>query len=219
MLSQGRKQADVQIPSYMLEENAEQIPYRPYSVPLRIQDVRLVVPIRDMMSGKITDTVIEHLRGGKPIVEPPYGADSPKHTRYIGGSQTSIPWPEAEMREFQAEEADTLRLHVNQESFVPSIQNLMVPDSVLDELRSKYSKTRPVVFQQDVQQKMSDDAKEHWRTRRRMVLPQQEYWEQRAKQKSQQSQPEVTKETLDLIEEVRAANQGRISQGVVSQSS
>ena len=178
-----------------------------------------MVPVRDKMTGKIKDTVIEHLRGGKPMVEPPYGSDTPKHTRYIAGTKTSIPWPEAEMTEFQAEDVDTLRIHVNQESFLPSVRNLMVPESVLDELRSKYSRTRPVLIQKQVQQKMSEDAKEHWEKRRRMVLPQQEYWEQRAKQKGQLGKPEVTKETLDLIEEVRAARRGGISQRMASLSS
>jgi large subunit ribosomal protein L24 len=174
--------------------------------------VRLVVASLDTMTGKVKDEVVQHLRGGEPIVDPPYGSNTPKHTRYIGKTGTSIPWPKAQITEVLAEAADTLRIQVDEESFFPSVQHLTVPEGLIDELRSKYSRTRRVHTQDYIRQKMAEDAKEQWEKRRRMVLPQQEYWEYKAKQKSKLGGPTVTAETLDLIRNTQAARRGEYSQ-------
>lgn len=190
-------------------ENEEAVPFQATAVPLRIQDVRLVIPLWDHVTGEVKDTVVEEVRGGTPIVEPEYGSNRPTHTRYIAGPENiEIPWPEAEMTEHKAEAADTLRVHVDEMSYFLSLTHLPMPESVIDELRNKYSRSRNNHEQVYVQKKMREDAKEQWKNRRRMVLPQQEYWEHKAKQKDTQAQPEVTQETLELIREMQAASLG-----------
>ena len=196
----------------MREQRSEPVPFLAYPMPIRIQDVRLVVPLRDKLTGKIKDTVVEQLRGGEPIVDPPHGSNTPKHTRYIVGTGTSIPWPRAQPTEFTAEAADTLRIHVDEESFFPSVQHLTVPEGLIDELRSKYGKTRKVHTQDYIRRKMAEDAREHWEKSRRMVLPQQEYWEHKANQKIKSGVPELTAETLKLIRDTQAATRGKSSQ-------
>lgn len=183
-------------------------PYQAVPLPIHIRDVRLVAPLRDNITGKIKDTVVKHLRGGKPFVEPVYGTNTPKHTRYIAGLDIPVPWPKDERKDFQAETADTLAVDVNYRSFSPSVLFLPLPDSVVDEIRNKYSWRRTGHTQEYVQQKIREDAEEQWKKRRRMLLPQQEYWERQAKQKEARGKPEVTKETTDLIRNMQAATLG-----------
>lgn len=189
----------------MREQSNSKVPYQPFPMPISIQDVRLVVPLRDNATGKIKDTVVDHLRGGEPVVEREYGSDTPKHTRYIAGPNTVIPWPKGEIVEMKAEAADTRRVDVDEESFSASLAYLPLPKSAVNELRSKYSRTRSVNTQEYVRQKMKEDAEEQWKEKRRMVLPKQEYWEHKAKQKEVHGRPEVTKETLDVIRDMQAA--------------
>jgi large subunit ribosomal protein L24 len=197
----------------MREETDTKAPYRSYTMPTPIDAVRLVVPLRDNVTGEIKDTIVEHLRSGAPFVSPEYGTNTPKHTRYIAGPENiPIPWPTGEVREFKAEAADTLRIHVDDISFSPSLLHLPLPESALDELRNKYSKTRRVHTIQYIQQKMKQDAEEQWKRGRRMVLPQQEYWERKARERVAQVKPEVTKETLDLIRHMQAVSLGVPSQ-------
>lgn len=196
----------------MREAAQSAAPYRATAAPVHIRDVRLVVPLRNNVTGEIKDTVVRHLRGGKPFVEPAYGSETPKHTRYIAGLDVSIPWPKREIPEFKAEAGDTLAVHVHDRSFSPSVLHLPLPDSAVDEIRNKYSKTRTGHTQEYVQQKMKEDAEKQWLRKRRMLLPQQMYWEHQAKQKDAQGKPEVTNETLDVIRKMQAASMGQSSE-------
>jgi large subunit ribosomal protein L24 len=180
-----------------------------YSKPILVKDVALVVPLRDKATGEVKDTVVKHLRGGPPFPEPAYGSATPRHTRYIAGHNIPIPWPEDETPERKAEASDTLRIDVDDVSFSPTVNHIPMPEGLIDELRQKYSKTRKLHTEEYIQQKMKEDAEEQWKRRRRMVLPQQEYWEQKAKQKETLRKPEITTSTQDLItSERQAARQG-----------
>lgn len=203
----------------MREQDNSKAPFRAFSVPLLIKDVRLVVPLRNNATGEIKDTVVKHLRGGPPFPEAAYLSKTPKHTRYIAGLDIPVPWPKDEVPERKTEAADTLRVDVDDISFSATLNHIHMPVSVIDELRNKHSRTRKSHTQEYVQQKMKEDAEEHWKKRRRMLLPQQEYWEHKAKQKETQSKTGLTKETLDLIREVQAANLGDSSGSTIGPAS
>lgn len=168
--------------------------------------------MRNNVTGEIKDTVVRHLRGGKPFVEPAYGSNKPKHTRYIAGLDIPIPWPKSEIPEFKNEAGDTLAVNVDNRSFSPSVLHLPLPDSAVDEIRNKYSRTRTGHTQEYVQQRMREDAEKQWLRKRRMLLPQQVYWEHQAKQKDARGKPEVTNETLQAIQEMQAASLGQPSE-------
>lgn len=206
MLNQFGVQVDIIIPPYMREQAGSQAPYLACPMPIPIQDVRLVVPLRDHATGKVKDTVVEHLEGGGPFREREYGSSKPKHRRWIAGLNVTIPWPKSEVLQHQAKAADTLRIDVDVISFATSFQGLPLPNSALDEVRNKYSKTRSVHTPKYIQQKMKEDAEDQWKKRRRMVLPQQENWEWKAAQKKEQGKTKVTRETLDLIKDMRVVN-------------
>jgi large subunit ribosomal protein L24 len=176
-----------------------------------MQDVRLVVPLRNEKTGKIKDTVVQHLRGGYgpgrgPLSEQGHDSSMPKHIRYIAGVGHPIPWPEVEEMEKSTKAADTQAEVVDALSVQVSLTEMPFPETLIDELRNKYSRTRSRHAPEYIQQKMKEDVEEEWRKRRRLVSPQQEYWERKAKQKEVQSNPQVTKETLHLIRDMQAAN-------------
>ncbi len=198
----------------MREQTDLKAPYLAYAIPLSIKDVRLVVPLRDK-SGNIKDTIIDHLRGGRPFIDRGHGSSTPKHTRYISGLQIPIPWPKGDVLEMQAEAADTLRIAVDKRTFTASLDHYPLPVSASDELRNKYNRTRAQHTQEYVEQKMKDDAKEQWKKRRRMLLPQQEYWEHKAKQKEAQCESGMTQETWDLIREMQAVTLGNVKRRTI----
>ena len=190
----------------MREEDKTKAPYRALPAQIPFKDVRLVVPLRDDTTGEIRDTVVKHLRSGGPFSVPAYGSNTPKHTRYIAGLNIPIPWPKAEVTEMRAEAADTLRIDVDDVSFFPSLNHIPMPMSLIDELRSKYSRLRKDQRPEYVQRKMKKDAEKHWEKQRRMLSPQQEYFEQKLKQKKAPGDTAVTQETMDLIKATQAAN-------------
>ncbi|CAN8103766.1 unnamed protein product [Discula destructiva] len=118
--------------------------------PLRvpIQAVRLVHPLRDQDSGKVRDVIINEL---KPIN---IFRDKPTKRvtwqRVVPGLNVEIPWPrafeEAERNAleqvFDDNECDTLRIDVEERTFVPSLLTPPMPAEIVDELRNKYSKFR-----------------------------------------------------------------------------
>ncbi len=199
----------------MRERRGSKAPYGAFPAEVPLKDVRLVVPLRDNATGEIKDTVIKHLSSGGPFSVPAYGSNTPKHTRYIAGHNIPIPWPKAEVRDMKAEAADTLRIDVDDVSFLPSLFHIPMPLSLIDELRNKYGRLRQDQRQEYVQQKMKQDAQEHWEKRRRMLLPKQEYWDQRLKQKKIIEEAGVTEGTMQLIKATQAANlvnvRGRIN--------
>lgn len=203
----------------MREQLSSKAPFRAFPLPIRIQDVRLVVPLRDKATGKIRDTVVDHLRGGLPFVKPGYGHNTPKHTRFIAGLDIPIPWPASDAQKFENKAADTRRIDVDPVTFIPSISQWILPGSAVDELRNKYSKQRYNHTRDYVQEKMKEDAEKQWKNRQRMLLPQQEYWEKKSKQMAIQGQSTVSPETQKLIKETRAANLGRSSKGIVGTAS
>jgi large subunit ribosomal protein L24 len=161
--------------------------------------------------------MVKHLRGGAPFLKPAYGTTTPRHTRYIAGHDIPIPWPEDETPKRKAEDSDTLRIDVDDVSFSPTVNHIPMPEGLIDELRNKYSKTRKLHAEGYIQQKMKEDAEEQWKRRRRMVLPQQEYWEQKLKQKEILHKPSITQDTLGLItDELQAARLGQTKVRVAS---
>lgn len=202
----------------MREQHKTKAPYRASPVQIPFKDVRLVVPLQDNTTGEIRDTVVKHIRSGGPFSVPAYGSNTPKHTRYIAGLDIPIPWPKAEVPEMRAEAADTLRIVVDDVSFLPSLNHIPMPVSLIDELRNKYGRLRKDQRREYVQQKMKEDARKHWEKQRRMLLPQQEYWEQKLKQKKAIEETGVTQETMDLIKVTQAANLINASERANSQA-
>lgn len=168
-------------------------------MPIPINDIRLVMTESNLDTGEKRDVIIRHMRGGEPVVEREYGEDTPKHTRYIEGSDEEIPWPDARPEDFHAEDCDTLRMTVEERTFVPSIL-APFPESIMDELRNPFHKLRSRHDNEWVEGKLKEDALEAWQSRRRLLTPKTEYFEHQVKERRQ---PQDTEPSLDLLQLIR----------------
>lgn len=203
-------QADLHIYPYMREAQNVNIPFTSLSLPVHIGDVRLVVPLQDNVTGKITDTVVQHVRAGEPFTKPRHGVQTPEHTRYIAGAHNiAIPWPEAADPSFQPGPTDTPASEVEAQTFSPSLSHRPHPESILDELRNKYARTRSQHSPEYIQEKMRENAKEQWQRRREMLLPRQASEQRKVEDRHSRPKKMITEETVDLIRAMQKTNVGK----------
>lgn len=168
-------QADVSFPSWLSEQHGSKSPFNTLSLPIPIDDVRLVVALDDPVTGNTRDVLVEHVYGGEPILEREYGTDTPRHTRYIAGENIEIPWPRSEPATQKDEEWDTLRMEVETPTWVPSLQAAPFPSSVLDELRNKFSKYRTRHDPEWVEAKKMEEYRKEYLQSRSLMTPKGEF--------------------------------------------
>lgn len=137
-------QSDLAIPDHILIKEADKTPVRPYEMPMKLRDVRLVAPIPDPETGAVRDVVVQELALQKLTRREKAGLDPP--TRTIAGltPPVLIPYPEKVAEEEAAEEygIDTLRIEVENRTWTPTMHMPPMPPGVLDELRNKFSAFR-----------------------------------------------------------------------------
>jgi large subunit ribosomal protein L24 len=181
-------------------------------VPVPIDDVRLVVPLEDPQSGNVKDVIVKHLYASGPFLEQEYGSPTPKHTRYITGLDTEIPWPETDPSEERDEDIDTLRIDVEARTYQPSLIEQPFPATVIDELRNKFSKYRQRHDPEWVEEKQKEDYYQEWQKSRRLLNPKTELLEQQRGQKQKEreamvnenGEPVISQETTSFIEQFMA---------------
>lgn len=123
------------VPEFIAQEQGRN--YTPTVVTTRLlswDDVKLVHAVRDQ-AGYFRDVVVDE-------VELIGGEGGKKAKRVIPGLKQEIPWPAEEKPEHEDGDSDTLRMTVDENTFVPSLNETPMPGSVIDELRGKYSKFR-----------------------------------------------------------------------------
>ncbi|KAL9097256.1 MAG: hypothetical protein Q9165_000683 [Trypethelium subeluteriae] len=113
-----------------------------------VEEVAIAAYWRDEYTGKVTfERQIVGLPSNEPTEE---GRKRPDWER--------IPWPkEEEEQEKEDHDSDTLRITVDQPTFVPSLLRPPMPPSVLDELRNKYSKFRTRHDPEYIEAKQAED--------------------------------------------------------------
>lgn len=163
--------ADVTFPPWLNEQYGHKSPVHSINLPVALDDVKLVVALDDPVTGNTRDVLVEHVYGGEPLLERPYGTDIPRHTRYIAGEDIEIPWPRSDPAEQKDEEWDTLRMEVETPTWVPSLHNPPFPSSVLDEIRNKFSKYRTRHDPEWVEQKKLEDYKKEYLQSRSLLTP------------------------------------------------
>ncbi|KAH0442185.1 kow motif containing protein [Colletotrichum kahawae] len=180
----------------------------PIAVP--ISSIRLVHPVKDPRSGVTRDVIIRELRGVKPTTTNGFS-----YQRLIPGHNTIIPWPEADEPQFEEHKCDTKSEQVRDETFIPTLLRPPMPESVIDELRNKYSRFRTrheedYILKKEVEEmekkarkKLTPDAAATIRT------PLQEFNTQQRLARRARGQPELTEEMLEKIGEVIAKNKAR----------
>lgn len=182
-------------------------------MPVSVNDVRLVVPLEDPVTGAVKDVVVKHAYGAGPFLDRPYGSTTPRHTRYISGLDVEIPWPETEAPDYKDEPIDTLRIEVEAKTYVPSLQSFPMPESLIDELRNKYSKHRSRHDPDYLAKKQEEDAFQEWKKSRSLLTPKSEYLQKRVEEKIKEREAAkdeegnytLSKDTTSFIERFMAS--------------
>ncbi|KAK2771378.1 hypothetical protein FQN52_005505 [Onygenales sp. PD_12] len=180
----GVATVDLEYPAFALANEPDKRPFRPFNLPFKIDDIRLILPIHPV-TGEVGDTIVEHMYGGEPYIERPYGSDSPRHTRFISGLDQALLWPEGVVPDHQDEPVDTLRIDVENKTHLPSIEVYPMPPEFIDELRNKYSKFRTKHDPEWVAQKLEEDRQAEERRNGKLVTPRTLYMEKKAEEKAQ----------------------------------
>ncbi|GKT57083.1 KOW domain-containing protein domain-containing protein [Colletotrichum tofieldiae] len=175
-----------------------------------ISAIRLVHPIVDPATGVARDVVVRQLARGPVKWSRHTGWRA--WTRYIPGANIAIPWPERETPVREDQPDDTKRTDVEEATFVPTLLSPPMPESVIDELRNKYSRFRTrheddYILRKEAEEaekkafkKASADALASMRT------PLQELNRQQREARRARGEPELTTDMLQRIGEIIARN-------------
>jgi len=171
-----------------------------YEKPVHMSKVRLVYPLPDPVTGVPRDVIIDRFEDN--------GARG-RMRRRIYGTNIDIPIPrDSPEKEYEDNDGDTLRIHVDQETWTPQLFTPPMPRSVLDELRNKYSKFRTRHDKEFVEKNVAkDDAVQRRKESvKSMWTPRMEAADRRAREKKE---PEpLREETLAGIGEIIARARG-----------
>lgn len=181
-------------------------------MPIPIDDVRLVVPLDDPETGNVKDVLVKHLYASGPFLEREYGSETPKHTRYITGLDIEVPWPGMAPDEQRDEDVDTLRIDVEERTYMPSLQEAPFPLSVIDELRNKFSKYRQRHDPEWVEEQERKDYFKEFQESQKLHTPKTDYHERRLAEKEKEMEsvkdengnPKVSEETAKFIDQFMA---------------
>ncbi|KAL8719575.1 MAG: hypothetical protein Q9225_003427, partial [Loekoesia sp. 1 TL-2023] len=134
---QGINLINIPTPEYMKISGRNEPPVQTTEGPIHLSSVRLVTPLPDPSAGTVRDVIVNEL------------TLTPTGQRYISnymspdtGKPHYIPWPPREKPEFKDNDEDTLRIDVEQVTWIPTLLRAPMPSGVIDELRNKYSKFR-----------------------------------------------------------------------------
>ncbi|TRX97520.1 hypothetical protein FHL15_001798 [Xylaria flabelliformis] len=204
----GLNKSNVVIYHYLRESDNSQ-PAVNVEIPLPVSAVRLVHPITDPVTGKTQDVIINQLVHRDLVTDKQTGKR--RWDRVVPGLNISIPWPVKEEPNIPDFKADTMRIDVEEKTFVPTLLRPPMPEAVVDELRNKYSRFRTrhepeyIARVEAAEQAEKDRAKlmESIRT------PLQEFHRAEREKKKKKGKPRLTLEMLEKIGEVIAKNRER----------
>lgn len=173
---------------------------------LPISAVRLVHPITDEASGITRDVIIRELR---PVRIMP---DRPTRTvtwsRLVPGLNVTIPWPKYDRPKEEDNACDTLRIDVEERTFLPTLLSPPMPEGLINELRNQYSKFRTRHTEEYIEKKEAEVAEERAQKEQHkaMLTPVQEFNRAQREIRRARGQPVLTEEMLAKIGEVMAKN-------------
>lgn len=190
----------------MLLKEADKTPVRPYEAPIPLSAVRLVAPLPHPETGALRDVVIMELKLKR--LKTQLRDDRP--ARLIAGVAPAIeiPYPEEQPEEFEDNDCDTLRIEVEEKTFVPTLIRPPMPTGIINELRNQYSKFRDRHEDAFIARKMEEDriAGERKRSIRNMDTPLKELHRKERAEKKARGKPQLSEEMLGKIGEIMAGN-------------
>ncbi|RSL69960.1 hypothetical protein CEP54_001999 [Fusarium duplospermum] len=179
---------------------------RSQPMPISIGSIRLVYPITNSETGLTRDVVINQLKAVPPNMKSPNMTldrweHGKKWDRLVPGINVVIPWPAVEAPEYETHPSDTPREAAENRSFYYNLLSAPMPETVIDELRNKFSKFRTRHEEWYVQQKEYEANTEQARQDSilSMQTPLQEYHAQQRELRAAQGEPELSDEMLEKL--------------------
>lgn len=174
-----------------------------------VSAVRLVHPIRDPVTGEVRDVIINQLRHGPYVTDGETGKS--RWSRIVPGLNVAIPWPAAEPESHVDHKIDTLRIDVEERTFVPTLLQPPMPEGLIDELRNKYSRFRTRHEPAYLARKEAEEQAK--RDRAGLIVsmrtPLQDFHRAERERKKRKGKPRLTLEMLEVIGRVIAKNRER----------
>jgi large subunit ribosomal protein L24 len=198
------EQADVKVPEFLLHSEVDKRPVRSLELPLPLTSVRLVHALTDPETGVTRDVIVKKVVNSRIWFDKHTGVR--RWSRIIPGLNVKIPWPKTEPREYKDYEIDTLRADVEKRTWVPTLLTPPMPETVIDELRNKYSVFRHRHDEEYVAKKMAED--EEKAKKKSMVemmrTPLKEANRRERRERKKKGKGTLTREMLVRIGEVMA---------------
>ena len=185
-------------------EDSDKRPFRSVPQPISLDKVRLVFPLTDPDIGLTRDVIVKKLVNG-PIWHDRHTGKQ-KWSRIIPGLGIKVPWPKVEPKEHKDHAVDTLRMDVESRTFVPTLLRPPMPNSVIDELRNKYSIFRTRHEPEYIAEKMKEDEEKELKKKlsEEMRTPLKEINRKLRKMKKQKGKGELTMEMLEKLGKIIA---------------
>jgi large subunit ribosomal protein L24 len=198
-------QVNITMPGYFVGfsgmEEAAAVPQR-----VSIGSIRLVHPIKDEETGITKDAIIRELKPIKMAFD--RVTRTMTWSRMVPGLNVTIPWPKVEAPAEEDLPCDTPRIHVEEQSFIPTLLRPPMPETLIDELRNRYSAFRTRHTEEYIAQKEAEEAEKRALKdkAREMLTPVQELNRLERERRRARGQPVLTEEMLANIGEVMAKN-------------
>ncbi|KAK4455039.1 hypothetical protein QBC34DRAFT_391398 [Podospora aff. communis PSN243] len=199
------------IPDYMRPADLDHVEAGPSAIP--ISSLRLVHPLPDPTTGIVRDVIVRQLKPISIVHDRPTRKVS--YSRIIPGENVKIPWPKIEPRPKFEYDCDTKRAEVEERTYVPTLLTPPMPQSVLDELRGRYSKFRTRHEPEYIAKIEAQEAEKEARKKsaKTMLLPVQELNRKLRAERRALGQPVLTEEMLEKIGQVIAKNRAMRAAG------
>lgn len=202
-------------------------PGRSQPMPIVISAIRLVHPITNPDTGITQDVVINELKAVPPNMKSEnmtwdrwqYGN---KWDRVVPGINVVIPWPEVKPPELETTTADTVREQVEERSFYYNLLSSPLPETVIDELRNKFSRfrTRHEPWYIEREEAKMAERQHRWDSVRSMATPLDELQEKQRQLRAAQAEPELTDGMLEKLGRIMAqANATTSAEGSLAKAS
>ncbi|KAK8130221.1 KOW domain-containing protein domain-containing protein [Apiospora kogelbergensis] len=205
---EGLNKSNIKLPSaFTADETSPSV--LNIELPVPISGVRLVHPIFDPKTGITRDVIINQLVSRGFVHDRITG--KAEWTRVVPGMNITIPWPKEEDKAVVDHKIDTLRIDAEERTFVPTLLRPPMPETVIDELRGKYSKFRTRHEPEYIErlEAQNQAVKDRVHLMDSMRSPLQELHRAERASKKKKGKPRLTLEMLEEIGKVIAKNRQR----------
>lgn len=198
--------SNITVPPFLRKVDSATKAVQLAEAPVPISAVRLVHPVKDETTGETRDVIIKELVHGSFYFDRQTKRSS--WARIVPGLNIRIPWPKVAPKEHEDHPVDTLRIDVEEKTFVPTLLRPPVPRGVIDELRNRYSIFRTRHEPEYIARKEAEAAEKQARKdlAKTMNTPLKEFNKKQRELRKALGQPVLTEEMLEKIGQVIAKN-------------